>query len=199
MSATDGARCAWAGDDPLNIAYHDHEWGVPERDEHRLFELLTLEGAQAGLSWLTILRKRDGYRAAFRGFDPVRVAGFDAGRVERLLADPAIVRHRGKIESTVHNARRMLSLWESGGSLADLAWSVVGGQPRQNRWRQMSDVPAATAESRELSRLLKRHGFRFVGETTCYAFMQAAGLVNDHVDGCPRQRACASLAASSTA
>ena len=198
MPQAEAARCGWAGDDPLNIAYHDGEWGVPERDEQRLFEMLTLEGAQAGLSWLTILRKREGYRSAFRGFDPVRVAGFDAGRIERLLSDPGIVRHRGKIESTVHNARRILSLWESGTSLARLTWSVVNGQPRQNRWRSMGEVPSSTPESRALSRLLKQHGFRFVGETTCYAFMQAAGLVNDHVDGCARQRVCASLAASST-
>lgn len=198
MPPAEAARCSWVGSDPLNIAYHDHEWGVPERDERRLFEMLTLEGAQAGLSWLTILRKREGYRAAFCGFDPVRVAGFDARRIERLLADPGIVRHRGKIESTVHNARRILSLWESGASLAALAWSVVDGQPLQNRWSQLGEVPSATSESRALSRRLKQHGFRFVGDTTCYAFMQAAGLVNDHLDGCVRQRDCASLAASST-
>jgi DNA-3-methyladenine glycosylase I len=179
-------RCAWADGDPLNRAYHDAEWGRPERDESRLFEMLTLEGAQAGLSWLTILRKREGYRAAFAGFDPRRVAGFDQSKVERLVVDASIVRHRGKIEATINNARRVLALWEQGSSLCDLAWETVGGQPRINRWRKLSEVPGLTPESTDLSKRLKALGFRFVGPTTCYAFMQAAGLVNDHETGCFR-------------
>ncbi|NIP16807.1 MAG: DNA-3-methyladenine glycosylase I [Xanthomonadales bacterium] len=179
-------RCAWAGDDPLNVAYHDEEWGVPVRDEHRLFEMLTLEGAQAGLSWLTILRKREGYRRLFADFDPQRVAGFDDATVERLLRDPAIVRHRGKIEAAINNARRIMALWEQGDSLEDLVWEVVDGQPVVNRWRRPGDLPASTGASARLSKRLKKLGFRFVGPTTCYAFMQAAGLVNDHESGCFR-------------
>lgn len=179
-------RCAWVGEDPAYRRYHDDEWGRPERDEHRLFEMLTLEGAQAGLSWLTILRKRDGYRRAFAGFDPRRVAGFDAARVERLLADPSIVRHRGKIESTVNNARRILALWEQGSSLCELTWAAVDGAPRVNRWRALGDVPARTVESDALSKRLKSCGFRFVGPTTVYAYLQAAGVVNDHQTGCFR-------------
>jgi DNA-3-methyladenine glycosylase I len=179
-------RCEWAGSDPLNVAYHDREWGVPERDEHRLFEMLTLEGAQAGLSWLTILRKREGYRGAFAGFDPRRVAGFDDRQVDRLLQDPSIVRHRGKIEATVNNARRILALWEAGRSLSELAWGVVEDRPLINGWRELRDIPASTPQSLELSNLLKKKGFKFVGPTTCYAFMQAAGLVNDHETRCFR-------------
>jgi len=183
---TDSAlpRCAWAGTDPLNVAYHDQEWGRPERDERRLFEILTLEGAQAGLSWLTILRKREGYRRAFAGFDPSRVAGFDDRRVGLLLRDPSVVRHRGKIESTVHNARRILALWEHGSSLQQVAWDVVGGEPLVNRWGSLSQLPSRTPQSARLSKDLKALGFRFVGPTTCYAFMQAAGLVNDHETSC---------------
>ncbi len=179
-------RCRWAGDDPLNRAYHDDEWGRPERDENRLFEMLTLEGAQAGLSWLTILRKREGYRAAFVGFDARRVAGFDSRRIEQLVLDPSIVRHRGKIESTISNARRILALWEQGTSLSEVAWEAVDGEPRINHWQQLADLPASTPESIALSKRLKQLGFRFVGPTTCYAFMQAAGLVNDHELGCFR-------------
>jgi DNA-3-methyladenine glycosylase I len=186
MIATGISRCSWCENDPLNIEYHDHEWGLPQQDEHRLFEMLTLEGAQAGLSWLTILRKRSGYLAAFVGFDPGRVAGFDARRVERLLADPGIVRHRGKIEATVNNARRILALWEQGMSLSKLSWEVVDDAPRVNQWRQLADVPGQTEASRLLSRRLKDHGFRFVGPTTCYAYMQAAGMVNDHLTTCFR-------------
>ncbi|NND45072.1 MAG: DNA-3-methyladenine glycosylase I [Xanthomonadales bacterium] len=183
-------RCAWAGSDPLNIAYHDEEWGVPVFEEHRLFEMLTLEGAQAGLSWITILRKRAGYRSAFSGFDPSRVAGFDAGTVDALVNNPAIVRHRGKIEATVNNARRILALWDAGQSLRDITWECVDGAPRVNHWTSLSEVPAKTPESEWLSRRLKGLGFRFVGPTTCYAFMQAAGLVNDHQTGCFRHAAC---------
>ncbi len=179
-------RCAWVSDDPDYRAYHDDEWGRPVRDEHRLFELLTLEGAQARLSWLTILRKRDGYRRAFAGFDPRRVAGFDERRIERLVGDPAIVRHRGKIESTVNNARRILALWEQGTSLEELTWSPVDGQPLVNRWEALADLPAHTALSDALSKQLKSLGFRFVGPTTVYAYLQAAGVVNDHEAGCFR-------------
>ena len=179
-------RCAWVSEDPDYRAYHDDEWGRPVRDEHRLFELLTLEGAQAGLSWLTILRKRDGYRRAFADFDPRRVAGFDERRIERLVGDPAIVRHRGKIESTVNNARRILALWEQGTSLEELTWSPVGGQPIVNRWEALADLPAQTALSDALSKQLKSLGFRFVGPTTVYAYLQAAGVVNDHETGCFR-------------
>jgi len=193
MSAPmDSARCSWAGTDPLNIAYHDLEWGSPVHDDSRLFELITLEGAQAGLSWLTILRKREGYRKAFVGFDPQRVAGFDAQRIDQLVLDPAIVRHRGKIESTVNNARRLVALWESGRSLDDTVWSFVDGQAKQNHWKSMSELPSSTPASMALSKTLKKLGFRFVGDTTCYAFMQAAGLVNDHLLSCPRYAPCQS-------
>jgi len=188
----DSQRCDWAGTDALNVAYHDTEWGTPLHDDSRLFELLTLEGAQAGLSWLTILRKREGYRKAFAGFDPQRVAGFDHQRIEQLVLNPAIVRHRGKIESTINNARRVVALWESGRTLDETVWSFVDGTPLQNRWKSMSELPAYTPASLAMSKALKKAGFRFVGETTCYAFMQAAGLVNDHLVSCPRHAACRS-------
>jgi DNA-3-methyladenine glycosylase I len=181
-------RCAWCGADPLYVAYHDQEWGVPNRDERHLFEMLTLEGAQAGLSWLTILRKREGYRRAFAGFDPRVVARFDAPRVDALLADPGIVRNRLKVESTVSNARAVLALHERGETLADLLWGVVDGEPRQNAWASLAQVPATTAESDRMSRELKRLGFRFVGSTICYALMQAVGMVNDHTLDCFRHR-----------
>jgi DNA-3-methyladenine glycosylase I len=179
-------RCSWAEGSELEREYHDAEWGVPSHDDVHLFEMLTLEGAQAGLSWRTILGKRDGYRRVFAGFDPARVARFDRRRVERLLADPGIVRHRGKIESTIENARRVLEVQEREGSLASLVWSFVGGSPRINRWRRAVEVPAQTVESRALSKELRRRGFRFVGPTTCYAFMQAVGLVDDHLVACFR-------------
>ena len=180
-------RCDWVpAGDPLYVAYHDEEWGVPVRDDRRLFELLVLEGAQAGLSWATILRKREGYRRLFAGFDPEEVARFDERRVEELLADPAIVRNRLKVESAVENARRVLEVQAELGSLAALMWGAVDGEPLVNGWRTIADIPAETAESRALSKELKRRGFRFVGPTVCYAFMQAAGLVNDHVLSCFR-------------
>jgi DNA-3-methyladenine glycosylase I len=179
-------RCAWAGSDPLMVAYHDEEWGVPEHDDRRLFELLTLEGAQAGLSWSTILRKREGYRRAFADFDPERVAGFGTGEVERLLADSGIVRNRLKIESTVANARAVLALQADLGSLDALLWSFVDGAPVVNRFRTLAEIPAETPVSRAMSKELKRRGFRFVGPTVLYALMQAAGLVDDHVVGCFR-------------
>lgn len=177
-------RCAWAGGDPLNVAYHDQEWGRPVRDESGLFEALTLEGAQAGLSWLTILRKRESYRAAFAGFDAEVVARYTDRDVERLLNDPGIVRHRGKIESTIGNARCILSMRQGGGCFADVVWSHVNHEPRINHWRELRKIPSATPESAAMSKRLKQLGFRFVGPTTCYAFMQAAGLVNDHETGC---------------
>ena len=173
-------RCTWVpADDPLYAAYHDEEWGVPSRDERHLYEMLVLEGAQAGLSWSTILRKRDGYRRAFAGFDADQVARFGAADVERLMADAGIVRNRLKIESAVGNARATLEMRDELGSLAAYVWSFVGGKPIQNRWQRMADVPARTAESDAMSRDLQRRGFKFVGSTICYAFMQAVGLVND--------------------
>ena len=182
-------RCEWVpSGDSLYLAYHDEEWGVPSHDDRHLFELLTLEGAQAGLSWATILRKREGYRAAFAGFDPARVARFGRRDVDRLLRDARIVRNRLKIESAVNNARRVLEVQEELGSLDAYLWAFVDGQPIVGRWKTIRDIPAETAESKAMSKDLKRRGFRFVGPTICYAFMQAAGLVNDHVVGCFRYR-----------
>ena len=183
-------RCPWCAGSEIERDYHDREWGVPIADERALFELLTLEGAQAGLAWRTVLAKRDGYREAFAGFDPVRVARFDARRVARLLDNPAIVRHRGKIESTLTNARAILALHRAGGSLASLAWSIVGHRPREPRHAHQAEVPARTVDSDALAARLAAHGFRFVGSTTAYAFMQAAGLTNDQVVGCHRYDPC---------
>ena len=181
-------RCPWAESDPLLTEYHDTEWGVPSYDDRHLFELLTLEGAQAGLSWLTVLRKRHGYRAAFAGFDARKVARFRPARIDRILEDPGIVRHRGKVESVVTNAQAVLAVQRASGSLAKELWRHVGGRPRQNRWRRAGDVPAQSAESVAMSRALRAQGFRFVGPTICYAFLQATGMVNDHVTGCYRRR-----------
>lgn len=181
-------RCDWgaAWGDPLYLAYHDEEWGVPVREERRLLEMLCLEGAQAGLSWSTILRKRDGYRRAFAGFDPEVVAGFEAADVERLLADTGIVRNRSKIEATIANARAALALGASGTELAGYLWSFVGGRPKVSRWRRLGEIPALSSESTAMSRGLKSRGFAFVGPTICYAFMQAVGMVNDHTVDCFR-------------
>ena len=174
------ARCGWCGDDPLYRAYHDGEWGREKRGDDALFELLSLEGFQAGLSWLTILRKRDGFRQAFAGFSIERVADFDKGDVDRLLADAAIVRHRGKIEATIGNAAAALEL---SGGLSDFIWGFA--PPARSVWPSaMAELPATTPESIALSKELKRRGFRFVGPTTVYAFMQSAGMVDDHLDGC---------------
>ena len=186
-------RCSWCGDDPLYRAYHDDQWGVPVSGERELFEMLVLEGAQAGLSWLTILRKREGYRRAFDGFDPGIVAQYDAGRVQRLLADPGIVRNRLKVESTVRNARAILSLRDSHGGLAAFLWGFVGGTPRRNRWGSLAEIPARTAESDAMSKALRSLGFGFVGPTVCYAFMQAVGMVNDHTTDCFRHAEVAKL------
>jgi DNA-3-methyladenine glycosylase I len=178
-------RCAWVPEgDPEYVAYHDEEWGVPSRDDRHLFEMLTLEGAQAGLSWSTILRKRGGYRKAFANFDAKKVARFSGRDVERLLADPGIVRNRLKVESAVNNAQRILEL----DSLSEFLWSFVDGEPRVNRWNTIAEIPAETAESKAMSKDLKKQGFRFVGPTVCYAFMQACGLVNDHTVDCFRYR-----------
>lgn len=179
-------RCGWCCDDPLYIQYHDEEWGVPQHDDRRLFEMLILEGAQAGLSWLTVLRKRPHYRRAFDNFDPERIARYDDARIAALLADPGIVRNRLKVTAAVANARAWLAVREAFGTVDAYIWRFVGGQPRVNAWRTLSEIPAATAESRAMSRDLRKRGFRFVGPTICYAFMQAVGMVNDHLVDCFR-------------
>jgi len=179
-------RCSWAGTDPRMIAYHDEEWGVPVHEDRLLFEFLSLEGAQAGLSWSTILNKRDAYREAFANFDPARVARFDRRRIERLLTNAGIVRNRLKIESAVSNARAFLEVQREHGSFDRFVWGFVDGAPRVNRWRRLGSVPARTAQSDALSAALAQRGFRFVGSTICYAFMQATGLVNDHLVTCFR-------------
>ena len=179
-------RCAWAGSDPLYRAYHDTEWGVPSRDERHLFEMLNLEGAQAGLSWLTILKKRENYRRAFDDFDPEKVARYDDAKVAALLADAGIVRNRLKVAATIGNARAYLALRESGRTLAEVVWRPFGGKPRQNRIPSMGKVPAKTPESDRLSKELAKLGFKFVGSTIVYAYLQAVGCVNDHVVACFR-------------
>ena len=182
-------RCGWAeGGDPLLLEYHDREWGLPVHDDRLLFEFLILEGAQAGLSWMTILRKREAYREAFKGFDPAAVARFRQPTVERLLTVTAIVRNRRKLESAVRNARVVLGIASERGSFDRYVWSFVGGRPKRNAWETMGDIPAETAESRALSKDLIARGANFVGPTICYAFMQATGLVNDHLVGCFRYR-----------
>jgi DNA-3-methyladenine glycosylase I len=179
-------RCPWAGADPLYLAYHDEEWGVPVHDDRTLFEFLLLEGAQAGLSWITILRKRDAYRRAFAGFDPAAVAAFDEAKIAALLADPGIVRNRLKVNAAVGNARAFLAVQREFGSFDAYVWGFVGGQPIVNAWTTLAEVPAETVASRALSADLKRRGFRFVGPTIMYAYMQAVGLVNDHLVSCFR-------------
>jgi DNA-3-methyladenine glycosylase I len=187
IEAMTEVRCQWAGQsDPAMLAYHDQVWGVPVHDDRVLFEFLVLEGAQAGLSWSTILHKRENYRQAFAGFDPAQVAGFDEARLAELLADPGIVRNRLKVAGTVVNARKFLEVQAEFGSFDAYLWGFVGGQPRQNRFRALADIPARTAESDALSKDLKKRGFKFVGSTICYALMQATGLVNDHTVDCFR-------------
>ena len=181
-------RCSWAGSDPGMIAYHDREWGVPAHDDVTLFEFLTLEGAQAGLSWQTILNKREGYREAFAHFDPKTVAAFDKRRVAALMQNPAIVRNRLKIESTISNAKAVLAAQAEFGSFDAYVWSFVEGKPKVNRWRDTVQVPASTPQSDAMAKALKKRGFRFVGTTICYAFMQATGMVNDHLVSCSRHR-----------
>lgn len=179
-------RCEWCGGDPLSLAYHDEEWGVPLHDDGRLFEMLILEGAQAGLSWMTILRKREGYREALDGFDYERIAGYSPADVERLLTNPGIVRNRLKVESAIKNARGVLAIREEFGSLDAFLWGYVDGRPLRNAWKSMAEIPARTERSDAMGKDLKRRGFNFVGSTICYAFMQAVGMVNDHTTDCFR-------------
>lgn len=179
-------RCEWAGSDPLYTAYHDLEWGVPVHDEHTLFEFLILEGAQAGLSWSTILKKRDGYRQAFGRFDPVVVSQYDISKIEELLQNPGIVRNRRKVESAVTNAQKFLSVQANFGSFDRYIWEFVGGETVHNAWKTLSEIPANTPQADAMSKDLKQRGFKFVGSTICYAFMQAVGMVNDHVVDCFR-------------
>jgi DNA-3-methyladenine glycosylase I len=194
MTADDRPRCAWPGADPLNLEHHDVEWGVPSRDRRHLFELLTLEGAQAGLAWTTILRKRDGYVQAFAGFAPEKVAAFGLDDIDRLMLDPGIIRNRSKIEATIDNARAILALEGQGVGFVEHLWSFVGGKPIQNKFTESGTLPAETAESQAMSKDLKKRGFKFVGPTTLYAFMQSAGLVNDHLVSCFRHDEVAALA-----
>jgi DNA-3-methyladenine glycosylase I len=179
-------RCPWCGSDPLYVAYHDAEWGVPVHDDRLLFEFLVLEGAQAGLSWLTILKKRGHYRHAFAGFAAEKVAGYGADDISRLLTDPGIVRNRLKIEAAIRNARAVLAIREKHGSLDRFLWQFVDGRPVQNRWRTLAEIPASTPQSAQMSRELRRLGCNFVGPTICYALMQATGMVNDHLSDCFR-------------
>lgn len=188
MIPVDMNRCTWPGNDPLYCAYHDQEWGVPQHDDRTLFEFLILEGAQAGLSWITILKKRDNYRAAFDGFDATRVARYDAGKIESLLQDPGIVRNRLKVQAAVVNAQRFLEVQREFGSFDTYIWRFIGGAPRQNFWRSHAEIPTRTDESDTMSRDLKRRGFKFVGSTICYAYMQAVGMVNDHTIVCYRHK-----------
>lgn len=192
MTSKTKHRCEWARSES-EIVYHDEEWGLPQRDEHHLFEMLTLEGAQAGLSWSTILNKREGYRKLFKNFDPKKVAKFSQDDVERLMLDGSIVRNRLKIESTVNNAKVVLELYRQGTTFSELMWSYVEGTPIANRFKSHSEIPAQTELSKHISRDLKKRGFRFVGPTVIYAMMQACGMVNDHVTSCPRYSACAKL------
>ncbi|RMC34293.1 DNA-3-methyladenine glycosylase I [Paracoccus alkanivorans] len=178
-------RCGWCGDDALYVAYHDTEWGVPEYDSRALWEKLVLDGFQAGLSWITILRKRDGFREEFEGFDPERVARWDDARIEKALQNPGIIRHRGKISATVRGARLFLEI-EQGEGFSPFLWSFVGGSPIQNRFATLAEVPTDTAESVSMSKALKKRGFNFCGPVITYAFMQATGMVNDHLTDCPR-------------
>jgi DNA-3-methyladenine glycosylase I len=189
-----GERCGWCGTEPIYVAYHDLEWGRPETDSRALFEKLVLDGFQAGLSWLTILKKRDSFRAAFDGFAPERIARWGETEVARALADPGIVRHRGKIEAAIGNARAWLAI-EAAGGFDRFLWQFVDFKPQRNTWRSMAEVPAETPLSREMSKALKAAGFRFCGPTIVYAFAQAVGIVNDHLTGCPQHEECAAAAA----
>ena len=182
---TDGKpRCGWASADPLYEQYHDREWGRPLRDDRALFELLTLEGCQAGLSWITVLRKREHYRKVYEGFDPEKIARYTTARVDRMMRDPGIIRHRGKVDASVSNAKAYLALVEREGSFTRFLWDFVGGRPRRNAPRGLADVPTSTPESDAMAKALQKAGFKFVGSTICYAFMQASGMVDDHVVGC---------------
>ncbi len=187
------SRCAWCGSDPLYVAYHDLEWGVPLHNNTGLFELLTLEGAQAGLSWITVLRKRARYRQVFDGFDVAKIARYRAARVEKLLLDPGIIRNRAKVEGTVAGARACLEIMKEFGSFDRYLWQFTGGRTIQNQWKSLKEIPPETAESRAMSKGLRERGFKFVGPTICYAFMQAAGMVNDHTVDCFRYAETAGL------
>lgn len=186
-------RCPWCGNDPLYVDYHDTEWGVPEYDDRQLFAKLILDGAQAGLSWITILRKRDAYQEAFDRFDPEKIARYDEAMVTELLQNPGIVRNRLKVQSAIKNACGYLNIMEKEGSFSDFLWRFVDGRPIQNRWETMGEAPAQTAESQAMSKALKKRGFTFVGPTIVYAFMQAVGMVNDHLTGCFRHEECRRL------
>jgi DNA-3-methyladenine glycosylase I len=189
VKGTDGKpRCGWASADPLYEKYHDSEWGRPLKDDQALFELLTLEGCQAGLSWITVLRKREHYREVYDGFDPGKIAKYTPAKLAKLLADPGIIRHRGKIEASVSNAKAYLAIVEREGSFSKFLWSFVGGKPLKQVRKALKDVPARSAESDAMSKALQKAGFKFVGSTICYAFMQASGMVDDHVVGCHRHR-----------
>lgn len=184
----DRPRCFWVSDDPLYLAYHDEEWGVPVRDDRHLFEMLILEGAQAGLSWITVLRRRESYRRAFDGFDPEKIAAYGPDKVAALLADEGIIRNRAKVEAAIANAQAYLRLRDEPGGFSGFLWSFVGGKPMRNKWRERGEIPAETAESKAMSKALRKRGFSFIGPTICYAFMQAVGMVNDHQVGCFRHR-----------
>jgi len=188
------SRCPWAGTDALYLAYHDEEWGVPEYDDRALYEKLVLDGFQAGLSWITILRKRENFRRAFDGFAPEKIARYRPAKVEKLMQDAGIVRNRGKIEGAVSSARAWLEAIEKGPGFSVLLWDIAGGKPKQNRFRGIGQVPAETDVSRVMSKELARRGFKFCGPTIVYAFMQAVGMVNDHLVKCHRHEACARLA-----
>ena len=183
-------RCPWCGDDPLYQHYHDHEWGVPDHDERSLFECLNLEGAQAGLSWITVLRKREHYRQVFDGFDAEKVARYDEAKVAALLADPGIIRNRLKVAATIGNAQAYLTLRDEGLNLSDFLWDFVDGSPQINHFRSLKEVPATTPVAEAMSKALKKRGFKFVGPTIVYAFMQATGMVNDHLVQCPQHHEC---------
>lgn len=194
MSPDEISRCAWPTSDPLYIDYHDTEWGVPEHDDRALFEKLILDGFQAGLSWITILRKRENFRRAFDGFEPEIIAGYGQEKVESLMADAGIVRNRGKIDGTINNAKGWLEIMSDGpGAFDRYLWGFTDGRTIQNSWRDLSEMPAATGESKAMSKALKGRGFKFVGPTICYAFMQAVGMVNDHTLGCFRYGQCRAL------
>lgn len=186
-------RCPWPGEDPLYMAYHDTEWGVPEYDDRALFEKLILDGFQAGLSWITILRKRETFREAFDGFEPETIARYKPARVEKLLRNPGIIRHHGKIEATIGNARAYLDMMEKGEGFSDFLWSFTDGVPQQNKWKSIAQVPAETPMSISMSKELKKRGFKFCGPTIVYAFAQAVGIVNDHLVTCPRHKTCSAL------
>ena len=187
---TEKTRCAWCGTDPLYMSYHDTEWGTPLYDNQKLFEFLILEGAQAGLSWITVLRKRENYRKAFDNFNPEKIARYTDAKKAKLLLNDGIIRNRLKIDSAIKNANAYLAMQKNGEDFSEFLWSFVGGKPKQNKWNSMSQIPAFTPESDAMSKALKQKGFNFIGSTICYAFMQATGMVNDHIVDCYRYKVC---------